>query len=298
MQIAQKIRPCLWVLFIAVFAASGWASDDTELERASGQALKTQLGVERLEYADIDGSDASFARTRYSAGLRWKILLLEVEHDEYDWRDGAQYSGRQGAKPWDSLTAIAPGLQYYHVMESGWSLWAKFKAIAGFEDSVRSKSWTYNPQLIGFYPFNERFTLYGGVGMLYHPVDTIVYPVIGVNWNKDASTGFSGAIGIPETMVRYRFNSYLAARLDFEFDLGIYSLEKDNALAEQGFIKNEDMILGLHLEYEPVDQLRISLGLRRFFGRSFTVYDRQENELRSDDVDQAWSIIGGVSYWF
>ena len=61
---------------------------------------------------------------------------------------------------------------------------------------------------------------------------------------------------------------------------------------------DKDMILGLHLEYEPVDQLRLSLGLRRFFGRSLTVYDRQENELQSDDVDPAWSIIGGVSYWF
>ena len=61
---------------------------------------------------------------------------------------------------------------------------------------------------------------------------------------------------------------------------------------------DKDMILGLHLEYEPVDQLRLSLGLRLFFGRSLNVYDRQENELQSDDVDPAWSIIGGVSYWF
>jgi len=298
MRIVQKIRLCLWVLFVVVFAASGWASDDTELERASAQTVKTHLDVERTGYADIDGSDASFARTRYSVELRWKVLLLEVEHDQYDWRNGEQYAGRQGEKPWDALTAVAPGLQYYHVMASGWSLWAKFKAIAGFEETVRSKSWTYNPQLIGFYPLTERFTLYGGAGMLYHPADTIVYPVIGVNWNKDAPTGFSGAIGIPESMVRYRFNKHLATRLDFEFDRSIYSLKQDNTLAEHGFIKNEDMILGLHLEYEPMDQLRLSLGLRRFFGRSLTVYDRDENELRSDDVDPAWSVIGGVSYWF
>jgi hypothetical protein len=85
--------------------------------------------------------------------------------------------GGKGAEPWDALTAIAPGLQYYHVMESGWSLWAKFKAIAGFEETIRSKSWTYNPQLIGFYPFNERFTLYGGArtafGWLFNFLETI-----------------------------------------------------------------------------------------------------------------------------
>lgn len=298
MQIAQKIKSCLWVLFIVVFAGSGWASDDTELERASARTVKTHLAVERMGYADIDGSDASFARTRYSAELRWKVFLLEVEHDQYDWRNGAQYAGSQEAEPWDALTTIAPGLQYYHVMESGWSLWAKFEAIAGFEKTVRSSSWTYNPQLIGFYPFNERFTLYGGFGMLYHPTDTIVYPVIGVNWNNDEPTGFSGAIGIPEAMVRYRFNKQVSMRLDFKFDLRFFSLEQDNALASHGSIKNDDKILGLHLEYEPVDQLLLSLGLRQFFGRSLTVYDHQENELRSDDVDPAWSIIGGVSYWF
>ena len=54
MRIVQKIRLCLWVLFIVVFAASGWASDDTELGKASAQTLKTQLAVERLGYGDIE----------------------------------------------------------------------------------------------------------------------------------------------------------------------------------------------------------------------------------------------------
>lgn len=54
MRIAQKIMLYLWGLFSVVFAASGWASDDTELGKASAQTLKTQLAVERLGYGDIE----------------------------------------------------------------------------------------------------------------------------------------------------------------------------------------------------------------------------------------------------
>jgi hypothetical protein len=89
-----------------------------------------------------------------SAGLRWKVFLLEVEHDQYDWRKGAQYAGRQGAEPWDALTTIAPGLQYYHVMESGWSLWAKFEAIAA---TARTQVTTATSQLNKIKLFNDGF---------------------------------------------------------------------------------------------------------------------------------------------
>jgi len=117
--------------------------------------------------------------------------------------------------PWKTLTRIAPGLQYYHEFNDKWGVWPQFAAISGFENEDSLRSWTYNPQCVGFYMHNQQMIIYGGIGMLYHSVDSEIYPMLGVAWNMDSKTGLSSALGFPETMMRYGFDKRLALIMDF-----------------------------------------------------------------------------------
>jgi hypothetical protein len=295
MRILPIIRVGLWIIFMIVFARKALASNDDQQAKQYVESIPTRLTIERTGYADINDTDAYLALTRYTAGLRWNILLLEVGRHQFDWHDGSSSTRLEGRDPWDSLTRIAPGLRYSHNFGSGWGGWAKFVAIAGFENSIRAKSWTYNPQLIGFHTLSGRTKLSGGLGMLYHSTDTVLYPVLGVAWIENESAGYSGALWFPSTMVRYCFNGHLSMKLDSEWDIRHYSHRQDNAFISRDTVENVDNIPGLHLEYEPVEQMRLSLGVRRFLGRSITVFDHHDRELRSTDVDPAWSVIAGVS---
>jgi len=158
--------------------------------------ISANLSVEQVERSDINGSGASIGYMEFSAGLKWQFLLLDIDHREYEWENSEYFGSAQGKDPWKMLTRIAPGLQYYYKPNEKWGVWPKFVAIAGFENSISAKSWTYNPQVVGFYMPTQKLTLYGGVGMLYHPVDSIVYPALGVAWNMKSREGLSGA-GFP-----------------------------------------------------------------------------------------------------
>jgi hypothetical protein len=275
------------------------AADGKEVKNKEKRPLiSTNLSLEQTERSDMDDSDASMGFKEFSAEVEWQFLLFTMDHREYDWHEGAGLGTDPGHDPWENLTRISPGLQYYRELSQKWGVWAKLVTIGGFEDEISSGSWTFNPQVLAFHMLTEHITLYGGLGLLYHPVDSQFYPVMGVAWSKDSKDGFSGALGFPETMLRYGLNERIGLKTDFEWDIRTYSLAEKNDLAPDGFVYIEDLILGLYLEYLPVKDLTLRLGIRRYFGREMTIYDQDENKMTSPDVDPSWSYLFGINYDF
>ena len=292
-----------FIVSMAVFAScpvGARASDDVNEEPGDKvPMISTSVSLEQTEDANIDGTDASVGYTEFAVGLEWQFLLFDIDHREYNWENNLTLDGDPGIDhTWKSLTRIAPGLQYYQKFGEKWGVWPKLVAIAGFEDEISSHPWTYNPQVIGFYMPTRQITIYGGLGMLCHTVESVVYPVLGVAWNMETKNGLSGAVGFPETMLRYGFNERVALKMDFEYDIRYYHLADDNNLTSGGYIKTEDLIPGLYIEYEPIKELILRFGIRRYFGRKLTVFDDQENELTSNDVSESSAYLLGVDYKF
>ncbi|MCI5222188.1 MAG: hypothetical protein D3924_05830 [Candidatus Electrothrix sp. AR4] len=276
-----------WTLSPPVADATKEGDKDTIAE------MTTHLSIEQVERTDIDNTAASMGYTELSAGAEWQFLLLDINHRIYDWGDNAFLGSKD---PLESLTQIVPGVQYYQKFSDTWSVWIKGVALAGFEDALSSESITYNPQVVTFYFPTQRTTLYCGVGMLYHPADTTIYPVVGVAWNMDAEKGFFGTLGFPETTLRYGFTEKFALKLDVQWDNRIYQLAEDNTVAQEGYLQIEDLLPGLHLEYKPLKNLMLSVGVRRYFDRQLTFFDQEENELTSSEVDESWAYLLGITY--
>ncbi len=261
---------------------------------AAADSARLDLSSEYVGRATVKNLDASAALTAHRVEWEWLFLLFAYDHFRYDWRTRAETD----AAPWGSLHRVAPGLQYLQALQDSWGVWIKAIGIAGFEDSVAARSWTAHPQVLFFNHVTDGPTLYAGAGTLYHSVDSVFYPIMGVAWTSPTGLGFSGALGFPETLIRYRFNERYAVKADFEWDIHLYRLADDNARAPGGFLRTEDRIPGLYFEYRPTRGLTLSPGVRWHLGRSVTLYDRDEDKIRSSRVDGAWSAIMNVEYRF
>jgi hypothetical protein len=251
------------------------------------------LSAEYVGRAAVDRGDDSFAVTHSAARLEWLVALFEYHHLRYDWRvrDGE-------TEPWGSLERLKPGLQYLYRYDEQWGVWPKVVAISGYEDSPSSRSWTWNPQLIGFYQARPHATVYFGAGSLYHPVDPVYYPVLGLALNPRNERGLSGAIGFPETVARYRFAEHIAVKMDFGWKIRSYRLDDDNPRAPAGYLRTEDRVPGLHVEYTTTRGVTFSPGVRWHLGRSVTLYDERERKIESSNVRSAWSAVFQVKYVF
>jgi hypothetical protein len=287
------------MVVLASWPVVALAADGEKLGNGDERPVTSStLYLEQISWSGIDGSDVSIKYTEFSTELKWQFLLFEIDHREYKWRDSASMEIDSGLDPWGTLTRIVPGLQYYREFFEKWGVWVKLKAIAGFDDAISSQSWTYNPQVLGFYMPTHRTTLFGGLGMLYHPVDSFVYPVLGVAWNMESRDGLSGALGFPETMLRYGFNESVALKIDFQWDIRTYCLVQDDTSASGGFVKTKDLEPGLQLEYEPIKGLTLSPGIRWYLGRSLTVFDHEKMELTSNNVSASSAFLFEIDYQF
>lgn len=305
---SQRITCLRWlpaILLVCNLATALWPTTAFGADEIEGlEGGNTNLGVsvdfsvEVVSRAALTDTDTSLAFTEYSAGLSWQFLLLDFDHRRSHWRPGTDLGAAPGREAWDSLTRISPGVQYYGEFGEYWGLWVKGVAITGFERNISSQSWTYNPQVIGLYMPREGLTFYAGVGSLYHPVDTTLYPALGVAWNMNTGKGLSGALGFPETMLRYHFSERLAVKADFQWDIRIYRLSAENPTAPSGYIRAEDLKPGIHLEYLPTASLQVIAGVRRFFGRNMTVFSREELELANYKIDDAQSFRFEMKYKF
>ncbi len=256
--------------------------------------------VARVPSSDIGGSGASMAYTEYATSLEMAFFLFGASHRVFDWEDGSDFAGASGKDPWGSLTTLSPGLQYFHKF-GDWGVWAMFMASTGFEDSITNDSWTYQPQLLGLYMPTDDWAIYFGGGYIYHPVEPLAYPVIGLAFRHEEKTGLCGAIGFPETMLRYWLTERWSVKLDFGWAINTYRLADDNPIAAKGYLRIDEKIPGLHLEYRPMEGLLVSPGVRWHLDRTLTVYDSDRDEVSGLDdvnVDAAWSAVLQVGYEF
>ncbi len=285
------LRGLCFVLCLLIFVGGPSPKSSIADEGRPGPTI--ELSAEYVGRAAVDRWSDSFSVNHYAAEIEWLVALFEYHHLRYDWR-----SRLDEGDPWVSLERIKPGVQYLHRFDEQWGFWPKIVAVSGYEDSPSSRSLTWNPQLIGFYHANPRATLYFGAGSLYHPVGPVYYPVLGVALIAVDEGRFSGALGFPETVARYRIDDRLALKADFNWEIRFYQLADDNPNAPDGYLRTEDRVPGLYLEYTTANGLTVSPGVRWHLGRSITLYDDRERKIESSRVRGAWSAIVTMEYTF
>ena len=86
--------------------------------------------------------------------------------------------------------------------------------------------------------------------------------------------------------------------MNFQTDIRFYQLAEDNDWASEGYVKTEDLQLGLQIEYKPKMGVTLFSGGRQYFGRKLTAFDHQKNELTSNDVSGALAFFLGIDYRF
>ncbi|RUO25169.1 hypothetical protein CWE09_00010 [Aliidiomarina minuta] len=262
---------------------------------SSDEELSTDFHMRYLstESSRLSGQENSFSLNEYQIEIERHAFLFEVDHRDYNWRQREVISGDPD---WGSLTRIAPGLQYFGEVTDNWSVWAKLYAIAGFENSITKDSLTYNPQLIALTPYNDDIMLFAGVGAFYHPVDPVYYPILGLNWDAGNESRWSGALGFPETMIRYQLNDDWSLKAEFEVEIRFYQLSNSNQFSPGGYVKTDDLLPGLQLEFAPTSSFSSYLGLQYSFERTLSVYNSQRDLQERNQVTSGWGIRFGLEW--
>jgi hypothetical protein len=272
-------------------------AEDESSEKSGGVPNIVSINISAEDVgASAENRGFSGSYTRYSAGVKWLFLSMNINRREYDWMEGPNNLGGILIQPWDSLTDLSAGLSYYRSAGEKSGLLANLSADYGFEKDSSSGAVSLKPQVFWSYNYRPRITLFAGLGASFHSVYSSTYPMLGISWKEEAGRGFYGFMGYP-AVLGYRFNKSTALNLNLIFENNIYRLSEDDTVSSDVYLRTRDWKIGIGFEKSITESLILNIGINRYEERSLVFYD-SGGELYSEDVEPSTSVFADISYNF
>lgn len=274
------------VVSLVVLSLPAWAQEDPG--KPSDLAVNVWGGY--LADADVGGGQVS--ATAFRARVSYKGFSFFYQRADYSWDnvEGLPFGNRKD-EPWETLQIASLGYRHGGKINQGWSWFGNLRVYSAFESEMDD---SFGVGAMGGvrYRINKQWGLVLGVAGRYHPVESLVLPIVGLSWNEATPQGFSAQIGFPRSSLSYRFNPGLALHLKMiEFNQYTYRLADDSDVERSGYMKVEDMIAGVQLDYSPIRHLTLEASLSYTIDRTLTSYDSDGNNENEYDVDNA---LGGM----
>ncbi|RUO34439.1 DUF6268 family outer membrane beta-barrel protein [Aliidiomarina soli] len=252
----------------------------TLLTTASANAASVDLEWQRLG----SGSDENFAVSdSWSLTGEHQALLFSAEQRLYHFSQNSSI-----------YTHINPGVQYLASLNDEWSLWPSLRVRLGFRDSINSQAITYNPQFALIRQGKGNIAWVGGVGMLLHDTENVLYPVIGLVFTEEDASRWSGNLTIPQAKISYRLNDtwYLDAGLKWQ--TRFYSQQDSNVPV----IKHQDILPSFGVRYALADEVSFSAQVTYSLEREVRLYDQSQQRVATLEPASKAGLMVGVHWVF
>jgi len=284
-KLVRKVMAFALALWVLSALNLGFAAEDKQRE----DDLKLSVQGNHIAQADLSGSKGKFSMSQVGATVSYSKFTFSYNRRFYDWDDKAKLPFGDGRDdPWGDLSTLTLMIRHDGKLNNTWRYFMMAGAFSSFEKEM---SGSYGGQgMAGFtYVLSPIWQFSFGGAMSYHPIRTRTIPVIGLNYNMGAKTGWSGSVGYPVTQLVYRFNPTWALEVgSLGFSRSIHRLADDSKVEREGYMESERMLTGAGLEYSPVPNCKIALSMRYYFNRQMTIYDKDGNNQHDYDVDNAW----------
>lgn len=281
------------VFTLAFLSLPAWAQE--KHGKSSGPVIDVWGGG----LADADVGTGQVSATSVRAQVSYKGFSFSYQRSDYIWDNvvGLPF-GNGKDEPWEALQIASLGYRHNGKINQDWSWFGNLRVYSAFESEMDG---SLGVGVMGGvrYRINRQWGLTMGTIGRYHPVESLVLPIVGLSWNETTQQGFSAEIGFPRSSLSYRFNPGLALHLKMlGFNQSTYRLADDSHVQPSGYMKVDDLITGLQLEYSPIKQLRLEASVIYAFNRTFTAYNKDGDNETEYDVDNALGGILRVVYRF
>jgi hypothetical protein len=240
---------------------------------------------------DLRGDRGSVSSSTGKVVASMLPFTLEYDVSQYSWRGTNRLPfGDKQHKPWDTLHLLSFSFDYETKISGNFGVFAEAVAFAGYEEELTG---SLGANLTGglSYEMQPGLKLNVGVSGLFHEVHSRPLPIIRLDWNQNATQGFSASLGFPENTLAYRFNKAYALRFAQTFDDTIYRLADDSSLGHKSYLESVGVVSGLYLDYSPLPGFTGTIGAQYVLHRKFNMYDPDGNKRDTFSLDNA---LGGV----
>ncbi len=287
----------LAIMLLASFTSLCWAEAQTEFE----EGFKTALEVTATLDADIEDFGTEVGLTKVDFSATYLCFIFDYGLSSYRWDDvnSRLPFGNGSDDPWGELHKFVFGLRYKKPFNAYYSFFARARGLSAFEEEMND-SFGYDIAGGLIYEPSPEWELRLGALISYDEVDEFeAFPVVTILWNQEAQAGWSAILGLPQSCLKYKFTPDVSSKVTFSFAQDLYyRLADDSIVEEKGYLKDENMVVGLHLDIVTSENSLFSISGQYNFEREFAVYDKNGSDKSSHDIDGAFGGALKLSYSF
>ena len=208
-------------------------------------------------------------------GMNLAGVVVAYDYTSFAWEQVNQLPFGDGKQePWEQLHRLNLGFDHSDMLNGHWGYFLYIGGVSRFEKEMNE---SYGAEgfagLIYRIP-SWRLGIRLGGGANYSPVKIEPFPIVSLDWNTSAQSGFHGAIGFPTTKIGYRFSPKASMSLDFDFgETDVYRLADNSSVKEKGYLETEGCRAVLSGTCSPIPRCSISVGGGVGFEKEFSIYD-------------------------
>ena len=289
------MRPPFLPLFLLPLLLSA-AEQPSVLERMA----RPQVTLEStwLSEAKVNGYKSSVRTSKQQLQVSNGFAGIDFSRWYFDWNDADALPFYRGKTPIKHMQRINLHGKYFHKFDPQWAMLLMASVNATYEEELDGDA--VGAGLFGFFSYriDSDHALQAGAFVNYHPVTTLVLPVLGYSYRARANDGFTAVLGFPRTYVGYHAVPGWLLRAGFIYSQTVIRLADDSGIEPAGYVESIDYQASAGLRVAFAQRWEFSADLLYAFRRDFKTFDHAARQIDAYTIDPSFGAMFRLNYAF
>lgn len=285
----KYLHSFFFFLFIPFLLHAEEESNKSLLE----QSMEPKFSFEStaMQRANIKESDGSVQVTKNRVQINNANISLSYTNWRFDWDKVSALPFGDGV---NSPVKEAHGLNLtlskpYRINEK-WFTLSSVSLSSTFEDNPKN---SLSLGAFGFasYTINSKHTVQMGLFGNYHPVSSLIFPILSYSYRANYKDGIQVIVGFPQTHVGYHASRDTLLRLGVVFSNSLIRLSDTSAVEPEGFNEFQDYMGNFGVSYEVNKRIKLTGDMLYAIKRDLTTYDKHGTKLNSYSIEPSAGVM-------
>lgn len=240
-----------------------------------------------LESADIKNYNGGTSIFKNTVNITSGLVGFSYTNLAFNWNNVSELPfGNKVGQPIEQIHKFTLSAKLPYKISDDMTLFNFFSVSSYFEKETDD---SYGGGVFSFisYKMDQESALRFGILANYHPVRTLILPVVGYSYGMRRQEGLQAVIGFPSTYIGYRFNPDLRVHLGILFSNSLAKLSDGSTIESAGYIENTDYLGKLGFVYDMSDTLKVEANVLYSIYRELNIYNSFGNKIQSYTVQPA-----------
>lgn len=252
---------------------------------------KFSLESAYMQRANIKDSDGSVEVTKNKMQINNSHVSFSYTNWRFDWDKVSQLPFGDGVHhPVEEMHGLRLSLSKSYRINERWLTLSSLSFNSTFEDDPKN---SLSVGLFSFasYVINKDHTVQMGLFGNYHPVKSLLFPILSYSYRANYKDGMQVILGFPQTHIGYHLNRDTLLRLGVVFSNSLIRLSDNSSVEPEGFNEFQDYMGNLGISYEVSSKVKLKADLLYAIKRDFTIYDKHGTKIDSYEIEPTAGVM-------